>query len=40
MPLHGRKVTVIAEQGVTMFDAEGPDDEIGGLADRTPSSRS
>jgi hypothetical protein len=34
MTLHGRKVTVIVEQGMTMLDAEGPDDEIGGLADR------
>ena len=34
MPFHGREVAVIVEQGMTVFDAEGPDDEIGGLADR------
>ena len=34
MGLHGLKIAVIVNQGVTTFDAEGADDDVGGLADR------
>jgi hypothetical protein len=33
MLLHGRKVAVVVEQRMAMFDAKGADDNAGGLAD-------
>ena len=34
MLLHGRKIAVIVQQRVAMFDAEGADDDVGCLPDR------
>jgi hypothetical protein len=34
MRLHRRKIAVIVQQRMAPFDAEGADDDVGGLADR------
>jgi hypothetical protein len=36
MLLHGREIAVIVQQGVTMLDAEGADDDVGGFPNGDP----
>ncbi len=38
MLLHGRKITIVVQQGVVVLDAESADDNVGRLADRDAQS--